>query len=176
MFLLRISPITLFLLLFIPLVAGLILLQSPEFAPEKAVRLQALGVNLGTAFAVVFAAWIASLIYFLAPSTGSKFTWILLLGLGLLFRAWEDGWKIENLYFNGKIPNESDIEINSPLFILHLLVSVMMVVVLILIAVWLTRKEKEMGKETKPLWQTVLLFLGFPIGLFFIQKRVKAVF
>ena len=175
MFLLRIRPLYLFLLMMLPAISAAILQQAPSFTSENVLRMQILGVNLSTFFAVVITSWIITLTVVLAPGKTSRALIIAGICGATVFRAWQDSWAIDELHMSGKIPAVEDLELLSPLFILHALSSVMMLLTLTLLSVWLVRKEKSANIKSNPLWLTIIQFLFFPIGLFWIHKRVLAI-
>lgn len=159
----------------LPVLASAILKEAPSFAGENALRLQILSVNLSTLFACIFVGWIITLTVALAPGSTSR--WLIITGMagGLAFRALQDSWTIDELNITGRELAVENLEILSPLFILHALVSLIMLVTLVMLAVWLVRKEKAENIAPQPLWFTIIQLLAFPIGLFWIQKRAQAV-
>lgn len=175
MFLLRLRPLHLFLLLMLPVLLSGILQQAPYFAAENALRLQIISVNLSTIFACIFVAWIITLTVALAPGMASRLIISITLIAGMGFRALQDSWMIDELNANGRLIDVEDLEILSPIFIIHAFLSLFMLLTLAMLSVWLVRKEKNAGIHTQPLWLTVIQFLIFPVGLFWIQKRVQAV-
>lgn len=176
MFLIRLRPLYLFLLMMVPMVLSAILAEAPAFATTNALRLQVVSVNLSTFFAVVFVSWIATLTYTLSPGKNSRWLIIVLLAAGTAFRAWQDSLMIDELYAYGRIMPLENLEILSPLFILHALVSLVVLATLMLLSIWIVRKEKASGINSRPLWLTIVQFFVFPIGLFWIQKRMQTVF
>jgi hypothetical protein len=175
MFLLRLRPYQLFLLLIIPMLTAMLLQRAELFTAVNVVRLKVIGVNLSTIFAVLFTAWIGTLVWALAPSMVTRSMLIAGLSLSMAFRAWQDSWAIDELYATGKLPDTSHVEMLSPLFVLHALISLFMLYLLVMLAMWLVREEKAVRGTAPSFWGTLLQFLVFPIGLFWIQKRAQAV-
>lgn len=173
MFFLRFRPLTLFILLFLPLLAAALLQVMAPFHPQSQMRMLIFSVNLSTLFALVFVCWIASLAYVLAPNFGLRFLVFAGLAASVLFRFWEDNWSIRVLHATGEMPKPEDLRISSLTFILHALVSLLVLVFLVLLPLWLVRKEKEQGLPAVSKAKTILWFFIFPIGLWFIQPRVQ---
>jgi hypothetical protein len=49
-----------------------------------------------------------------------------------------------------------------------------MILLLILLPLWLLKKEKVLGLPGEAKGKTILWFFIFPVGIFFIQPRMKA--
>jgi hypothetical protein len=175
MFFARIRPVWLFLLFFVPVAASGLLAFFAENNPVNHYRFLVLSLNLSTFFAMAFVCWIATLVYVLAPSFYSKLLVFAGLALSVLFRFWQDNFNMGALHANGKIPTLEDIPLNSPIFILHALVSLIMLVLLVFLPLWLLKKEKLSGAEKESTFKTILWFFVFPIGIFFIQPRVQKI-
>jgi ABC-type uncharacterized transport system permease subunit len=174
MFLLRLKPILLFLLLMIPMIAGAILQQATAFHTEHPLRVMAMGINLSSIFAILFCAWIATITWVVTPGQNLRLLLLVLLGLGMAFRLWQDSWNIQSVYMQGKMLSVEDFPVTSPLFVLHALVSVYMLTLFVLLARWLVRKEIASGKTASSTGITILQFLVFPVGLFWLQKRLRS--
>jgi hypothetical protein len=175
MFFARIRPVWLFLLFFVPVAASGLLAFFAENNPVNHYRFLVLSLNLSTFFAMAFVCWIATLVYVLAPSFYSKLLVFAGLALSVLFRFWQDNFNMGALHANGKIPTLEGIPLNSPIFILHALVSLIMLVLLVFLPLWLLKKEKLSGAEKESTFKTILWFFVFPIGIFFIQPRVQKI-
>lgn len=175
MFFARIRPIWLFILFFLPVIASSVLVVLAGYFPQRHYRFLILSLNLSTFFAMAFVCWIATLVYVLAPSFYSKLLVFSGLTLSVLFRFWQDNFNMDALRVNGKIPTLEDIPVNSPVFILHALVSLVMIIVLVFLPLWLLKKEKLNGSEKKSTFKTILWFFVFPVGIFFIQPRIQKI-
>lgn len=174
MFLLRLKPFSIFLLLIIPMLAGGIFQAAPYFTSVNTIRLQIIGVNISTIFAVLFTAWMATLTWAIAPGMTRRSFLIAGLSLSMAFRAWQDSWSIDALLLTGKMPAIEDVPLFSPLFVLHALVSLFILYLLVMLAVWLVRREKAIGIQPQSLGITILQFMVFPVGLFWTHKRARA--
>jgi hypothetical protein len=172
MFLLRIRPLYLFLLFMIPAIAGGILQQAPEWTSTNVIRLQVFGINCSTIFALTFVVWLIALTYAVAPSLTMRYFVVGWLALGAVFRGWQDSWTIDWLYLTNKLPGFEEVNSYPPLFWLHIAISVLMIVTLVLLSIWIVRKEKAAGIKSS-FAITLLEFIAFPVGLWFIQPRVK---
>jgi hypothetical protein len=171
----RIRPLWLFLLMFVPVIASVILGVLAEQNEAKHVRFLVLSVNLSTFFAMVFVCWIATLVYVLAPTFRSKFLALFALGVSVIFRIWEDDITLAFVNTTGQIPTLSFISLDSPVFVMHVLVSLFMIALLILLPLWLVKKEAALGYAPSSKGKSILSFFVFPVGMFFIQPRVKKV-
>lgn len=173
MFLLRLRPLFLFLLLMLPVAASALLKSLATAGTANALRQQVIAVNLSSLFAILFVAWIITLVFALAPGAGSRWTIAAGMALGMAFRTWQDSWTIDELYASGHELSVEDLDPLSPYFILHAAVSLFMLATLALLARWLVRKEKSAGIAGQPFWLTFVQLLVFPVGLFWIQKRAR---
>jgi hypothetical protein len=173
MFLLRIRPGYLFLLLMLPMLLAGVLQQAPLFASTHIVRWQAIGVNLSTMFAFLFTVWLVLLVWLLAPGQWTKLIFILLLATAILIRGWQDGILIEGLYLTGKLVGKEQFDPNSVFFIVHLIATIIVLITFVFLSFSLVKKEKQNDLKTNSVGITFLQFLVFPIGLFFIQKRIS---
>jgi hypothetical protein len=171
----RIRPLWLFLLLFLPALTSGILAALADHFPLRHYRFLVLSLNLSTFFAMIFVCWIATLVYLLAPRFRSKFLVFAGLGIGVLFRLWQDSFLMGALNASGQIPSIEFISLDSPVFVMHVIVSLFMIGVLILLPLWLLKKEKALGIEPESKGKTILWFFIFPIGIWFIQPRVQKV-
>jgi hypothetical protein len=175
MFFARLRPAWLFLLMFLPVIISAILILLADHYPQKHLRFLIMSQNLSTFFAMVFVCWIATLVLVLAPSFRSKFLIFAGLVIGILFRFWQDSFIMEALNVTGKIPDIEFISFDSPVFVMHILVSLFMIAVLILLPNWLLKKEKALGFEERSKGKTILWFFAFPVGIWFIQPRVRKI-
>lgn len=171
----RIRPIFLSLLMFLPIIASGLLVVLAEHNKAKHLRMLVLSTNLSTFFAMVFVCWIATLVYVLAPSFRSKFFAFAGLTIGVLFRLFEDSITLDVLNVTGQIPILSFVSLDSPIFVMHVLVSLFMISLLVFLARWLIRKEKSLGFEEESKIKTILWFIIFPVGIWFIQPRMRKI-
>jgi hypothetical protein len=171
----RIRPIWLFLLLFIPIIASGILSELAVHAGLKHYRFLVLSLNLSTIFAMIFVCWIATLVYVLAPRFRSRFLVFFGLGISVLFRLWQDNFVMAALNESGQIPTIESISLDSPVFVMHVIVSLFMIMTLFLLSFWLLKKEKLLGFAAESKAKTILWFFAFPIGIFFIQPRMRKI-
>lgn len=168
------APILLALML-LPAGASFLLINLAEQFPERHLRFLTLSLNLSTFFAMIFVCWIATLVYILAPGFRSRFFIYAGLVISVLFRLWQDSFLMEGLNVTGQIPDISSISLDSPVFIVHVIVSLFMIALLILLPIWLLRKEHELGFPAESKGKTILWFFIFPVGIFFIQPRMKRI-
>ncbi|HEU4717531.1 MAG TPA: hypothetical protein VFU15_06850 [Bacteroidia bacterium] len=172
MFLLRLRPVVMLLLIVLPLAAGAVLQAAADLA-GKNTQLQLASTALSFVFAMIFCAWIAALTWKLARGTLRRLVLLFLLLCGVVFRAWQDCWSVNKFLATGKMPSVEEIDPLSAIFILHALVSLFVVYLLVWLSVSLVKKEKSSGISSSPLWQTLLSFFVFPVGVFFIQRRIQ---
>jgi hypothetical protein len=139
----------------------------------KHVRLLVMSINLSTVFAMLFVCWISTLVYVLAPTFRSKLLALLGIAVSVLFRLWQDNFTLDVVNVTGMVPRLSFISLDSPVFVMHVLVSVFMIALLILLGLWLVKKETALGLAPATKGKAILWFIVFPVGMFFIQPRVK---
>lgn len=175
MFFARIHPIWLLLLMLLPATGSVILEQLAAHNEQKQVRFLVMSVNLATFCAMIFVCWISTLVYVLAPSFRSKFLVFLGIAVSVLFRLWQDNFTLDVINITGKIPRLAFISLDSPVFVINILVSVFLIALLILLAKWLIKKEKELGLASESKVKTILWFIIFPAGMFFIQPRMRKI-
>ncbi|MDQ3109101.1 MAG: hypothetical protein M3R17_04325 [Bacteroidota bacterium] len=171
----RLRPTWLLLLMLLPAVASAIFGEMAEHNASKHTRLLVMSVNLSTFFAMIFVCWIATLAYVLAPTFRSKFLVLFGLGVSVLFRLWQDDITLAFVNSTGKIPELAFISVDSPVFIMHVLVSLFMIALLILLSFWLLKKEVTSGILPQSKAKTILSFFVFPVGMFFIQPRMRKI-
>ncbi|CAN5227223.1 hypothetical protein BH09BAC5_BH09BAC5_01360 [soil metagenome] len=171
----RIKAIWLFLIFFVPIIISVALTMSADFYPAKHLRFLTISLNLSTVFAILFVAWILTLVFILAPSFRSRFLVFFGMAISVLFRMWQDSFTLEALNVTGKLPKLEFISIDSPVFVMHVLVSLFMIYVLVLLSIWLIKKEISLGLTTDSKAKTILSFIVFPIGIFFIQPRMRKI-
>lgn len=171
----RIKPIWLFLLLFVPLTASGILAELAEHYPLRHHRFLVLSLNLSTFFAMIFVCWILTLVYVLAPTFRSKFLIFFGMTISILFRIWQDNFNMELLNATGKVPTLETFGIDSPIVVMHAIVSLFMITTLILLPLWLLKKEQLLGFAPESKAKTIAWFFVFPIGIWFIQPRMRKI-
>jgi hypothetical protein len=171
----RIRPIWLFLLMFLPVIASGIFGVLAEHNEAKHTRFLVLSVNLSTLFAMIFVCWIATLVYVLAPTFRGKFLALFGLGVSVLFRIWQDKITLAFVNVTGKIPSLAFVSIDSPVFVMHVLVSLFMIALLIFLSLWLLKKEAALGILPQTKGKTLFSFFVFPIGIWFIQPRMRKI-
>ncbi len=175
MFFARVRPVWLFFLMFLPLIASIIFGQLAEQNEVKHIRYLVLSINLSTFFAMIFVCWMATLVYVLAPSFRGKFLLLFGLAISVLFRLWQDNFTLDVVNITGQIPQLAFISLDSPIFVMHVLVSVFIISLLVLLGNWLVRKEKELGLAPESKGKTIIWFILFPIGMWFIQPRMRKI-
>ncbi len=175
MFFARIRPAWLFLLMLLPVLASVIFGQLAEHNDVKHIRYLVLSINLSTFFAMIFVCWVATLVYVLAPSFRSKFLLLFGVAISVLFRLWQDNFTLDVVNITGHIPRLAFISLYSPVFVMHVLVSVFIIFLLIMLGSWLVKKEKELGLAQASKVKTMLWFIIFPIGMWFIQPRMRKI-
>lgn len=175
MFFARLRAPFLLLLILVPAIASAVFQQLAASNEEKHVRFLILSVNLSTVFAMLFVCWIATLSYILAPRFRSKLLVFMGLGISVLFRLWQDNFTLDVISVTGQIPKLAFISLNSPVFVMHVIVSLFMLTLLVQLALWLLKKEKELGLPAEPKGRTIAWFLIFPVGMFFIQPRMRKI-
>jgi hypothetical protein len=171
----RIRPTWLFLLMFLPVILSGILGVLAEHNEAKHTRFLVMSVNLSTFFAMIFVCWTATLVYVLAPTFRSKFLALFGLGVSVIFRLWQDDITLAFVNSTGKIPSLAFISLDSPVFVMHVLVSLFMITLLIFLPLWLIKKESTLDFVSLPKWKMILAFFVFPIGLWFIQPRTRRI-
>ncbi|MEO5644360.1 MAG: hypothetical protein ABIQ40_01825 [Bacteroidia bacterium] len=175
MFFARIRAPWLLLLFLIPIIASVVFAQLAAYNEAKHLRFLILSVNLSTVFAMLFVCWIATLSYILAPRFRSKLFALVGLGLSVLFRLWQDNFTLDVVSVTGAIPQLEFISVDSPVFVMHVIVSLFMITLLVQLALWLLKKEKELGLDTTSKGKTILWFIVFPVGMWFIQPRMRKI-
>jgi hypothetical protein len=171
----RIHPALLLLLMLVPAIASATLEHLAAQNAEKHLRFLVMSINLSTFFAMIFVCWIATLVYVLAPRFRSKFLAFFGLGIAVLFRLWQDNFTLDAVNVIGEIPKLSFISLESPVFVMHVLSSLVMIAILILLGSWLVKKEKALGLATDSTGKTILWFIIFPVGMWFIQPRMRKI-
>lgn len=171
----RIKAIWLFLLLFIPVTISGILMQLAETTPHKHLRFLTISLNLSTFFAMTFVCWLATLTFILAPTFRARFFVFAGLVIGILFRLWQDSFVMEALNITGQIPRLEYISIDSPVFVMHVLVSLFMIYLLVQLPIWLLKKEKRLDLPNESKAKSILWFFIFPVGIFFLQPRMRKI-
>ena len=171
----RIPAPILFALMFLPVGASALLINLAEHNPERHLRFLTLSLNFSTFFAMIFVSWIATLVYILAPGFRSRFFIYTGLVIAVLFRFWQDSFMMEGLNVTGQIPDIESVSFDSPVFVMHAIVSLFMIALLILLPLWLLKKEKALGFPEESKGKTILWFFVFPVGIFFIQPRMKRI-
>jgi hypothetical protein len=111
----------------------------------------------------------------LAPTFRSKFLAFAGLTISVLFRFWEDSFSMEALNATGRVPKLAYISLDSPVFVMHVLVSLFMIVLLVFLPLWLLKKEKSLGFAEESKGKTILWFFIFPVGMWFIQPRMRKI-
>lgn len=175
MFFARLRAPFLLLLLFAPVIASLLFQQFAAMNEEKHLRFLILSVNLSTVFAMLFVCWIATLTFILAPRFRSKLLVFMGLALSVLFRLWQDNFTLDVVNVTGQIPKLEFISVDSPVFVMHVIVSLFMLTLLVQLALWLLKKEKELGLPEESKGKTIAWFIIFPVGMFFIQPRMRKI-
>jgi hypothetical protein len=170
----RIPAPILLALMFLPAGASFLLANLAEQYPERHLRFLTLSLNLSTFFAMIFVCWMATLVYILAPGFRSRFFIYIGLAVGVLFRIWQDSFLMEGLNVTGRVPDIESISLDSPVFVMHAIVSLFILSLLIMLPLWLLKKEKTFGLPEEAKGKTILWFFIFPVGIFFIQPRMKA--
>lgn len=171
----RIHPALLLLLMLVPAITSAVLEQLAAHNEEKHLRFLVLSVNLSTLFAMIFVCWIATLVYVLAPKFRSKFLAFFGLGIAVLFRLWQDNFTLDAVNIIGEIPKLAFISLESPVFVMHVLSSLFMIALLILLGSWLVKKEISLGLPSDSKGKTILWFIIFPVGMWFIQPRMRKI-
>lgn len=173
MFFARIRAPFLLLIMLAPAITGAILEQLAAHNDAKHIRFLTLSVNLSSVFAMIFVCWIATLVYVLAPTFRAKFLAFFGLGVAVLFRLWQDNFTLDAINRIGAIPKLAFISLDSPVFVMHVLSSVFMIALLILLGLWLVKKEETLGLSSASKGKSILSFIVFPAGMFFIQPRMR---
>jgi hypothetical protein len=175
MFFARLRASFLLLLLLTPAIASAVFEQLAAHNDAKHIRFLILSVNLSSVFAIIFVCWIATLVYVLAPSFRAKFLAIFGLGIAVLFRLWQDNFTLDAVNRIGAIPKLAFISLDSPVFVMHVIASLIMIALLILLGLWLVKKETALGLSSASKGKTILSFIVFPVGMFFIQPRMRKI-
>lgn len=171
----RLRAPLLLLLLLAPAIASAVFEQMAAHNDAKHTRFLILSVNLSSVFAIIFVCWIATLVYVLAPSFRAKFLALFGLGIAVLFRLWQDNFTLDVVNTAGVIPKLAYISLDSPVFVMHVLSSVFMLALLVLLGLWLVKKENALALPPQSKGKSILSFLVFPVGLFFIQPRMRKI-
>lgn len=171
----RLRAPLLLLLMLAPAIASAAFEQMAAHNDAKHTRFLVLSVNLSSVFAIIFVCWIATLVYVLAPSFRAKFLSFFGLGVAVLFRLWQDNFTLDVVNSVGAIPRLAYISLDSPVFVMHLLSSVFMLALLVLLGLWLVKKENALELSSLSRGKSIASFLIFPVGMFFIQPRMRKI-
>ena len=174
MFLLRLDPWKLFLLLFIPAVLSVVVLLSGDsLFRDHAITLIA-SQSLKFVFIGVFVYWLYAIGTHLARLEPNQRRRLALfngaLAFALVYRVLVDLYTVGYV-----IATRADFDLESQLWIVpfHLLATVAAFYCFYVDAQLLVSAERRQPGDFRHVWQTFLLMALFPIGLWFTQPRLQ---
>lgn len=166
---LRLDRTTLFFVLLTPLLVAGLLRYEAITDPVGRERMLNICLISSVFFAAFFTAWIIDILYRLAPSKiwRERIIWFLLIGIG--YRVFMDWFTIDQIRSTGKAP---EIESMPAVIPFHLAITLGVLTLLVFLGRWLVMREHN-GRATKGWGWTSLLFIVFPVGIWFLQPRLQ---